>query len=166
MNTPDASSRLVSDPDSYVARLAATDIPCPSCGHSMRDTTSGQCTECGSVVTLESIARGGADPIAPLPWFVATAAAGLHVVTSFEKYQALSWGVVGYQNNSISNSGVHSLLKVASVTFWLLIPLALLFLLGAQTWFARLPRKVQWTLALGFVLLALLTHRRWIIRWF
>jgi hypothetical protein len=42
----------MSDLDHFRAFVADRDVPCPSCGYSLRDLTEARCPECGEPLTL------------------------------------------------------------------------------------------------------------------
>lgn len=159
--------RTVVPSDSFLAHVRHAAIPCPSCGHSLRETTNGACSECGAEATLPAIIGSRPRAIAPIPWFIAAAVAFLHLPTSLERWQYFGWGHFPYFNRSILDPAIHTLMKIASTSFWLLVPPAVfLFLMGAQLWFARRSPRVQWTMAIGAVAFTVLTHRRWILNAF
>ncbi len=161
------AAAMAGEGERFVNQLAASDIRCPACGQSMRGTTNGRCSECGTVVTLEGIAAAARrnSGMASVAWFVAAAAAGLHLVTSMDHWRQLGWGYMQYGNGLTSSPATHAMMKVASEVFWMMMPLVFLFLIGAKDWFSRRPKRVQWIAAIALVALAIVTHRRWIMRW-
>lgn len=153
--------------------LAERGVACPGCGYNLRGLSTPDCPECGGRVTWDALLQRR--PAVSLAWAVGLIGLSVSLPESYLKWQRFAYrrlffygeqrwtpnlngpGHGGYTQPEVT---MLNPLFVGSTLYWYLIPLVVVAWWALRERIAAWSGWLRWGVAIGWVGLAILGHRR------